>query len=248
MSESFRDPGIQEPSTPDLGGLNEAEAAADILSTIQSAAAEQIAHDAAKIVIATIDTKVSDQVDVVREYADLPDEIYYPAINAAVRPAVGDKVLAVERPGGMAILGVAWAPGMPDLNTVRAGTDMLTNAVDSRVLASGPNNADRAVDGNNIKTGVIAGDHIIANAIRGSELAQNAVDTGNVKDKSITGAKLASDYASDGHGHKASDNNMDTFASSGHGHGSHKHTYDTYTGATWENATWKQFNTGTSAV
>ena len=226
--------GRRKPSVPDLGGINPAEAAADILATIQDAAAEEVSTGAAKMVIVTVGAKVGDQADVVREYADVADGLEYPTINAAVRPMPGDQAVAIERPGGMVILGKAWAPGDPDLDTVRAGTDMLTNAVTNRILAPGS----------------VAGDNVQANAIRNSELAANAVDTGNVKDGSITGVKLSANYAAQNHNHPeyAGDNHSHNYASSGHGHGGHNHSYNTYTGATWENAKWTSYNTGSSQV
>ncbi len=189
--------GHQQPSTPDLGGINPADAAADILATIQDAAQETVAQDAAKMVIVTVETKVADQADVTREYADTPDGLNYPMINAAVRPIAGDQALAIERPGGMVIIGKAWAPGDPDLNTVRSGDDMLSNAVDNRVLAGGPDNADRAVDTSNIKRGAVTNE-ILANPNGHSHDISGSTSNAGAHSHNITG----STSSGGGHTHK----------------------------------------------
>lgn len=120
MTEPNNNTGHSEPSVPALGRVNPEEATADILSTIQDAAAQEVVHGAAKLIIATVDSKAagSEQVDVVREYADISDGLNYPMVNAARKPLPGDQVVAIERPGGMVVLGTAWQAGERDLPAV----------------------------------------------------------------------------------------------------------------------------------
>ena len=214
--------GHHQESVPSYGGVNPEEIAADVLSTMQDAAAEEVATSGSKLLIATIHAvdNTDATVDVVREYADTNDGITYPAVNASVPPKPGDTVVAVERPGGAVIIGKAWAPGDPNLDTVRSGDDILTNAVDNRILAGGDENSERAVDTNNIKRGAVTNE-LLSNPNGHSHAVGG--NSGNVG----------------GHDHSCSNDGS-------HGHdsgGNHNHTYKTYTGATWENAKWETFNT-----
>ncbi len=79
---------------------------------------------------------------------------------------------------------VLLSTGTPELAANAATTAKIaTNAVTSVELASGPNNPDRAVDGNNIKTGVI-GDAHINGRLSGTSLPPGVI-IGNVQRSNI---------------------------------------------------------------
>jgi hypothetical protein len=109
-----------------------ADVAARALASIQGAAENASKEVSASMVIGDLGTVNNSNhfAGLTREYSTASDGLEYPMVAGAYRPVAGDRVVAMERPGGAVILGKAWSPGLPDLEDVRWG-DIHTNAIAS---------------------------------------------------------------------------------------------------------------------